>query len=137
MFQSLIDTIVYHAQNVKQTRQTLDRAVFTAKDQFKRERLVLEKHGNGASAKVFAVLHVLNEHAAQLPIPSASGVHKRRLSSMIVHMLDGEYDCVTIVSRRVGDNYNTIRFDMGSTRFPHTTALRLANALDMVVVIDE
>ena len=127
MFQSLITHIEANAIHVIKTQHTPHRAVFTAN--YKRERLVLERRRNG---RVFAVLRVLNEHADRLPIPSLAG--GGRQVCMIVRTDEGEYDGMKIVSWRMDEEYDTIRFNLKSTSFPLVAVMRLANALNMEAV---
>jgi hypothetical protein len=127
MFQSLIAHIEAEAKHVKKTQQTPEQAVFIAKENSERERLVLMK-GEGKS--VFATLHVLDRHVKKLAIPSLAW-EQVRLPGLVVRTAEREYDTMAIVSWRKLGNYHTIRFDVGHFRFPYDAVMRLASALDL------
>ncbi len=127
MFQSLITHIEANAIHVMKTQEIPGQAVFIAKENSKRERLVLME---GEEKSVFATLHVLDKHVEKLAIPSLAW-EQARLPGLVVRTADGEYDTMAIVSWRKLGNYHTIRFDVGHFRFPYEAVVRLAMALDL------
>ena len=132
MFQSLIAHIEAEAKHVKKTQQMPGQVVFIAKENSRRERLVLME---GEKGSVFATLHLLDKHVVKLAIPSLAW-EQVRLPGLVVRTAEGEYDTMAIVSWRKSRKYHTIRFDVGHFRFPYDAVVRLALALDLAKEVD-